>query len=120
MGTNAFVYSAGFGDLQEVSENEGQQCFPMTILIGILCQDGVVVGSDSSATFIAGQQPTIQQKCKKIEILSGSHIILAGTGDAGLGQRFSSTAEIYFANSTNAEIQPSPSEKNCVDWNGGF
>ncbi len=73
----------------------------MTILIGILCQDGIVIGSDSSATFVAGQQPTIEQKCKKVEILSDGHVILAGTGAIGLGQRFSSIAENYFTNSQN-------------------
>ena len=50
----------------------------MTILIGILCQDGVVVGSDSSVTFVAGQQRTIEQKCRKIEVLSEGRLILGG------------------------------------------
>ena len=59
----------------------------MTILVGILCKDGVVVGTDSSATFAAGQFRTIEQETKKIDIISGQ-IIVAGTGQIGLGQRF--------------------------------
>lgn len=38
----------------------------MTVLVGILCQDGVVLGSDSSATFVAGQMRTIEQACQKL------------------------------------------------------
>lgn len=59
----------------------------MTILVGIKCKDGVLIGSDSSATFAAGQIRTIEQTTKKIEIVDGK-IIVAGTGQIGLGQRF--------------------------------
>ena len=75
----------------------------MTVLIGILCQDGVVVGADSSATFTAGQQRTIEQKCKKVEILCDGRVIFAGTGGIGLGQRFSAIAEDYLADRKNRE-----------------
>ena len=60
----------------------------MTILIGVLCKDGVVVGTDSSATFVAGGFGTIEQPTKKIDIID-EKIIVAGTGQVGLGQRFS-------------------------------
>ena len=60
----------------------------MTILIGVLCKDGVVIGADSSATFDAGGIRTIEQPTKKIDIIDGK-IIVAGTGQIGLGQRFS-------------------------------
>lgn len=59
----------------------------MTVLVGIKCKDGIIIGSDSSATFSAGQISTIEQATKKIEILHGK-IIIAGTGQIGLGQRF--------------------------------
>lgn len=59
----------------------------MTILVGIKCKDGIIIGSDSSATFSAGQTRTIEQSTKKIQILHDS-IIVAGTGAVGLGQRF--------------------------------
>lgn len=59
----------------------------MTILVGIKCKDGIIIGSDSSATFSAGQISTIEQTTKKIEILHNK-IIVAGTGQIGLGQRY--------------------------------
>jgi 20S proteasome alpha/beta subunit len=59
----------------------------MTILVGIKCTDGIIIGSDSSATFSAGQISTIEQATKKIEIIH-QKIIVAGTGQIGLGQRF--------------------------------
>jgi 20S proteasome alpha/beta subunit len=59
----------------------------MTVLVGVKCKDGIVIGSDSSATFGAGQISTIEQTTKKIEIID-EKIIVAGTGQIGLGQRF--------------------------------
>lgn len=60
----------------------------MTAIVGIYCRDGVVIGSDSSATF--GQGPnfrTIEQPIEKIDVID-SHVIMAGTGEIGLSQRF--------------------------------
>jgi 20S proteasome alpha/beta subunit len=31
----------------------------MTAIVGVICKDGVVIGSDSAATFAAGRQNTI-------------------------------------------------------------
>ena len=59
----------------------------MTVLVGIKCKDGIVIGSDSSVTFGAGGGNTIEQTARKIEIIENS-IICAGTGQLGLGQRF--------------------------------
>lgn len=60
----------------------------MTILIGVLCREGVVIGADSSATFgAAGGIRTIEQPCHKLAIVAKT-IIVAGTGQVGLGQRF--------------------------------
>jgi len=60
----------------------------MTILVGIKCRDGIVIGSDSSSTFTAGNFNTIEQHTKKIEILNNKKVIVAGTGQVGMGQRF--------------------------------
>ena len=60
----------------------------MTILVGINCTDGIVIGSDSATTFSAHQHSTIEQSSRKIEIIENA-IIVAGTGQVGLGQRFS-------------------------------
>jgi hypothetical protein len=59
----------------------------MTVLVGVRTSSGVVIGTDSSATFGNGQLATIEQPTKKIEIIQ-EKIIVAGTGQIGLGQRF--------------------------------
>jgi 20S proteasome alpha/beta subunit len=59
----------------------------MTAIIGILCSDGVVIASDSSSTFSAGNIRTIEQPSKKCEVINGD-IITCGTGEVGLNQRF--------------------------------
>lgn len=60
----------------------------MTALVGIRCKDGVVIGADSAATSaMAGGVRTIEQPVKKIQIIDG-RIIIAGTGQIGMGQRF--------------------------------
>ena len=61
----------------------------MTIPIGVLCTNGVVIGADSSATFtISPQLPTIEQPfAEKIEIID-RNVIVASTGEFGFGQRF--------------------------------
>ena len=67
----------------------------MTILIGMLCQDGVVIGADSSATFGNGQLKTVEQKVEKISIVENK-IIVTGTGQVGLGQRFNYIVDNYY------------------------
>ena len=61
----------------------------MTLLVGIKCKDGVVIGSDSAMLF--GMMPnhfTISQYTEdKVRVLH-DQIIVAGTGHIGLGQRF--------------------------------
>ena len=64
----------------------------MTILIGVLCQDGVAIGSDTSGTSTHGQMPTVEQPTHKIEIVS-NRIIVACTGSLGLAQRFTAIVE---------------------------
>ena len=64
----------------------------MTLVVGILCKDGVVIGADSAITFgLSSQQPTIEQPySKKITVIL-DQVIIAGTGAVGLGQRFAET-----------------------------
>ncbi len=59
----------------------------MTAIVGMLCNDGVVIGADSSSTFSTGREHTIEQPSEKISIIDNS-IIIAGTGQVGLDQRF--------------------------------
>jgi len=60
----------------------------MTAIVGVFCKDGVVIGTDSSATF--GQGPhfrTMEQPTEKLDVIAES-IIVAGTGEIGMNQRF--------------------------------
>ena len=61
----------------------------MTLIVGIRCADGVVVGSDSAITFaLDARLPTIEQPFgQKIEIVE-DRMIVASTGKLGLSQRF--------------------------------
>jgi hypothetical protein len=91
----------------------------MTIVVGVLCEDGVVVGSDSSTTF--GPVPnirTIEQVAKKTSVVAPD-IIVSGTGQVGLGQRFESVlarlrADANFSGTSNIEIAKSIS-RYCID-----
>jgi 20S proteasome alpha/beta subunit len=58
----------------------------MTLIVGIKCQTGIVMGADGAATFGVMGQQTIRQTTKKLEILEGA-IILGTSGFVGLGQR---------------------------------
>lgn len=58
----------------------------MTVLVGIRCRDGVVIASDSAATFGANGQMTIgQQSVQKVSIIRDK-IVFAGTGAVGIAQ----------------------------------
>jgi len=60
----------------------------MTAVVGVLCRDGLVIGTDSSTTTGSGIGPPImEQPTEKLKIVSDT-IIVAGTGQVGLGQRF--------------------------------
>lgn len=64
----------------------------MTVIVGVLCQDGVILGADSSATFAAGQFVTIEQPTEKLFTV-GADMVFAGTGDVGLVQRLGQVLE---------------------------
>lgn len=66
----------------------------MTILVGVRCEDGIVIGSDSSATF-GGQVGvrTIEQQAQKVFVVADK-IIIAGSGEVGLGQRFTEAVRV--------------------------
>jgi 20S proteasome alpha/beta subunit len=64
----------------------------MTVVVGILCENGVVLGADSSMTFAAGMMPTIEQPTRKIFAV-GSDVLFAGSGEVGLIQRMADQAK---------------------------
>jgi len=60
----------------------------VTILVGILCTDGVVIGTDTVATEADPDGDyTAEQPALKIDVVRDK-IIVATTGEVGLGQRF--------------------------------
>src|SRR5882762_5100743 len=68
----------------------------MTAIVGVLCRDGLVIGTDSSTTLTSGAgQRTIEQPTEKIHIYSNA-VIVAGTGQVGLGQRFGRIVEVAY------------------------
>lgn len=61
----------------------------MTVLVGVQCSDGVVIGADSIATSSMGTSPLIHlQSNSKIQIFDGK-VIVAATGAVGHSQRLS-------------------------------
>lgn len=80
----------------------------MTLAVGIRCTDGVVIGTDSSITLGSGQLDTIEQPLRqKIDVVEGK-IIVAGTGEVGLNQRFKRVVKQFCK---NEDFQ----EKDIVD-----
>jgi 20S proteasome alpha/beta subunit len=59
----------------------------MSLLVGILCEDGVVIGSDSSRAAPAEGHPAVGQPVRKTHVVGGD-VIFAATGPLGLAQRF--------------------------------
>ena len=70
----------------------------MTLVVGIRGKDGVVIGTDSAMTFASDQVLTIEQPLRqKIEIID-CKVIVAGTGEVGLGQRFTDVVKASWYN----------------------
>jgi hypothetical protein len=76
----------------------------MTVIMGLLCNDGIVIGSDSAVTFSNVNIPTIEQECIKIDIYH-KKVILAGTGEVGLCQRFGLIIERYWLNENILDVK---------------
>ena len=59
----------------------------MTVLVGVKCTDGIVIGADSMATSTAGFRPVVQIPSNSKINLFNNNIIVAATGAVGLSQR---------------------------------
>jgi hypothetical protein len=57
----------------------------VTLIIGIRCEDGIVLGGDGASTVGSLSGTTIKQPTKKLEIIDGK-VILGFSGPVGLGQ----------------------------------
>lgn len=60
----------------------------MTVIVAVKCTDGAIVGADSVATSASGPYPVMQIPSHDKVSLIGDRILVAGTGEVGLGQRF--------------------------------
>ncbi len=58
----------------------------MTLIVGILCSDGVVMASDSAATFGAGGRYTIGQQAVQKVVRINDHVLVSSTGAIGISQ----------------------------------
>jgi 20S proteasome alpha/beta subunit len=58
----------------------------VTLIVGIRCQDGIVLAADSAATFDAAGIHTIRQSVNKLEIISDC-MVIGVSGAVGLGQQ---------------------------------
>jgi 20S proteasome alpha/beta subunit len=58
----------------------------MTLIIGIKCSNGIVMGADGAATLAVLGQPTIRQETTKLDIVE-NRVIVGVSGPVGLGQR---------------------------------
>ena len=72
----------------------------MTALVGVLCSDGIVIGTDGSVTFAQGAHVTIEQPSEKLYI-GTKNVIVATTGEAGHAQRFLSISDRVFESITD-------------------
>ena len=59
----------------------------MTLIVGVKCSDGVVIGADSAATLGSGGQQTVKEVVTKLEIIKDT-LILGVSGPVGLAQRY--------------------------------
>jgi integrase len=55
----------------------------VTVIVGVRCSDGIVIGTDSAATSTAGQIPVLRTDIDKF-FLVGDRTIIAGSGAIGL------------------------------------
>lgn len=74
----------------------------MTLIVGIKCQDGIVLGGDGAATYTTplGQSQTIKQPHPKLCII-GEAVILGVSGPVGLGQSYRAEIEAEIKNRNN-------------------
>ena len=75
----------------------------MTLIIGIRCTDGIVMGADGAATLgtILGQG-TVMQPVKKIQTMAGKFMI-GVSGSVGVGQRIAGQiGQLFNSNKLNS------------------
>lgn len=65
----------------------------MTLLVGILCDDGIVMAADGAATLgVMGTHTAQQRTARKLHVVQGK-VVIGVSGHVGLGQRLAATLE---------------------------
>ena len=78
----------------------------MTLIIGILCKDGVVMASDSAATLGAGNVFTIgQQSLRKVFKLN-DHVLYSATGAVGMSQLVADKIMSIWSSTDFSQVTP--------------
>ena len=57
----------------------------MTLVVGVRCADGVVMGADSAATFGGAGTPTVIQPVRKLDVID-EEVIVGMSGHMGIHQ----------------------------------
>lgn len=78
----------------------------MTVLVGVLCTDGVVIAADSAATMGSGGVFTVRQQTSQKITYPQDGVILAITGSVGLGQRLHDVVKAIAADSQFKSTDP--------------
>ncbi|MEX0881580.1 MAG: hypothetical protein WDZ34_01760 [Candidatus Saccharimonadales bacterium] len=77
----------------------------MTLIVGVLCSDGAVVGSDGAATLGQPGNPTVRQEVRKLDVLNDK-IIVGVSGPVGLGQKIKYTINEQWSNNDFSGLDP--------------
>ena len=70
----------------------------MTVLVGVKCKDGIVIGADSMATSAMGPHSLMQTTSNDKIVTVGERMLLASTGAVGLGQRLQGVVQELWDN----------------------
>ena len=81
----------------------------MTLIIGIKCTDGIVMGADGAATFGDLGTQTIRQPTTKLEVIE-KRIIVGVSGPIGLGQRITAEVQSQWIDGTKKLGDKTPTE----------
>lgn len=77
----------------------------MTLIIGIRCSDGIVLGADGAATLGSMGQRTVRQPIEKLSIID-DRVVLGVSGPIGLSQLFADAVETLWGKKRLSEKTP--------------
>lgn len=85
----------------------------MTLIVGILCSDGVVMASDSAATFSTVWGDTIRQSMTKLQVIADEHLLVGYSGAVGISQLITQTLNDMWSQKTLARL-PAPQWMSAI------